>query len=221
MFFRCFFFFFKQKTAYEVRISDWNSDVCSSDLARHEFTGGRDYLSACTLGLPPRGTVEAVRAELERAATGHPDVAAASHATERSRAAYARLVHAPVSDVAIAAQTSVAVSLVAASVPDGSEVLCADGDFSSVMLPFAHAGRGVRLRSVPLSDLAAAIGPDTWLVAFSLVQSATGEVADAAEIVAAARTAGARTLCDVTQRSEEHTSELQSLMRISYAVICL
>src|SRR3546814_7664390 len=30
-------FFFKQKTAYEVRISDWSSDVCSSDLS---FTGG-------------------------------------------------------------------------------------------------------------------------------------------------------------------------------------
>src|SRR3546814_2039048 len=31
--FMCFlFFFFKQKTAYEMRISDWSSDVCSSDL---------------------------------------------------------------------------------------------------------------------------------------------------------------------------------------------
>src|SRR3546814_1348690 len=29
-----FFFFFKQKTAYEMRISDWSSDVCSSDLQR-------------------------------------------------------------------------------------------------------------------------------------------------------------------------------------------
>src|SRR3546814_5319944 len=28
-----FLFFFKQKTAYEMRISDWSSDVCSSDLA--------------------------------------------------------------------------------------------------------------------------------------------------------------------------------------------
>src|SRR3546814_6342474 len=28
------FFFFKQKTAYEMRISDWSSDVCSSDLGR-------------------------------------------------------------------------------------------------------------------------------------------------------------------------------------------
>src|SRR3546814_16707519 len=30
------FFFFKQKTAYEMRISDWSSDVCSSDLAHQE-----------------------------------------------------------------------------------------------------------------------------------------------------------------------------------------
>src|SRR3546814_10292936 len=28
----CVFLFFKQKTAYEMRISDWSSDVCSSDL---------------------------------------------------------------------------------------------------------------------------------------------------------------------------------------------
>src|SRR3546814_1139835 len=28
----CFYFLFKQKTAYEMRISDWSSDVCSSDL---------------------------------------------------------------------------------------------------------------------------------------------------------------------------------------------
>src|SRR3546814_10412751 len=37
------FFFFKQKTAYEMRISDWSSDVCSSDLisARHCRGAGR------------------------------------------------------------------------------------------------------------------------------------------------------------------------------------
>src|SRR3546814_2556918 len=43
------FFFFKQKTAYEMRISDWSSDVCSSDLlaARH--------LDAAALGRLARG----------------------------------------------------------------------------------------------------------------------------------------------------------------------
>src|SRR3546814_6911638 len=35
------FFFFKQKTAYEMRISDWSSDVCSSDLRdRRRFRSG-------------------------------------------------------------------------------------------------------------------------------------------------------------------------------------
>src|SRR3546814_4618600 len=38
----CFCFFFKQKTAYEMRISDWSSDVCSSDLLDLQLTcGGR------------------------------------------------------------------------------------------------------------------------------------------------------------------------------------
>src|SRR3546814_2583044 len=37
-----FFFFFKQKTAYEMRISDWSSDVCSSDLREI----ARDLLAA-------------------------------------------------------------------------------------------------------------------------------------------------------------------------------
>src|SRR3546814_11794155 len=34
----CLFFFFKHKTAYEMRISDWSSDVCSSDL--RSWNGG-------------------------------------------------------------------------------------------------------------------------------------------------------------------------------------
>src|SRR3546814_3250231 len=41
MFWLYSFFFFKQKTAYELRISDWSSDVCSSDLCRI-LAHGRD-----------------------------------------------------------------------------------------------------------------------------------------------------------------------------------
>src|SRR3546814_10783942 len=36
------FFFFKQKPAYEMRISDWSSDVCSSDLAAAIFAGASE-----------------------------------------------------------------------------------------------------------------------------------------------------------------------------------
>src|SRR3546814_1613149 len=41
-----FFFFFKQKTAYEMRISDWSSDVCSSDLPVYKGADSRRLLRA-------------------------------------------------------------------------------------------------------------------------------------------------------------------------------
>src|SRR3546814_8095200 len=44
------FFFFKQKTAYEVRISAWSSDVCSSDLRRVEpFSATRGTVPLATV----------------------------------------------------------------------------------------------------------------------------------------------------------------------------
>src|SRR3546814_4443519 len=48
MLFWCFFFF-KQKTAYEMRISDWSSDVCSSDLSGLV----RDQVYAAVFGAGP------------------------------------------------------------------------------------------------------------------------------------------------------------------------
>src|SRR3546814_3640904 len=42
------FFFFKQKTAYEMRISDWSSDVCSSDLPPPDLGGDGHYLTGVT-----------------------------------------------------------------------------------------------------------------------------------------------------------------------------
>ncbi|GAA3210745.1 aminotransferase class V-fold PLP-dependent enzyme [Microbacterium terregens] len=175
--------------------------LASPDLraARAEFAGGRSYLAACTVGLPTRSTRAAVIADLDAAGAGGASARAYTATVERTRGSFARLVGVKPSRIAIGSQASVFAGLIAASVPDGAEVLCADGDFSSMVLPFAHAGRGIRLRTAPLDELATAITPDTALVAFSVVQSATGEVADAAAIRAAARRHGARTLCDATQ----------------------
>src|SRR3546814_1136636 len=69
-----FFFFVKQKTAYEMRISDWSSDVCSSDLAwlgaatdqRHR-TGG--VMGGSKRPLTPACRVE--RAAADRRDGGH------------------------------------------------------------------------------------------------------------------------------------------------------
>src|SRR3546814_6723147 len=46
-----YFFFFKQKTAYEMRISDWSSDVCSSDLPDMAIAGDRLFLAVSLLQL--------------------------------------------------------------------------------------------------------------------------------------------------------------------------
>src|SRR3546814_8576233 len=117
-------FFFKQKTAYEMRISDWSSDVCSSDL---------------------------------------------------SRAALAKL---------IAISTRIAPS------------------------------KGARGSEIP-------IGPLTIPIVASCPPTASQR--SWISSVMLRRPAGARAgaVGRIAGRSEEHTSELQSLMRISYAVFCL
>src|SRR3546814_10854213 len=50
-----FFFFFKQKTAYEMRISDWSSDVCSSDLVESQIASvpSGKLTSSSTVSGPP------------------------------------------------------------------------------------------------------------------------------------------------------------------------
>src|SRR3546814_1857224 len=50
--FICMFFFFKQKTAYDMRISDWSSDVCSSDLGGNHSWDQREVMSY--IGSEPR-----------------------------------------------------------------------------------------------------------------------------------------------------------------------
>src|SRR3546814_8848739 len=55
-------FFFKQKTAYEMRISDWSSDVCSSDLKRRAATGDDAFFNGRTSGV--QRVVDAVLAFL-------------------------------------------------------------------------------------------------------------------------------------------------------------
>src|SRR3546814_5611571 len=119
----CIFFFFKQKTAYEMRISDWSSDVCSSDLnLAHAF--------------------------------------AACGPTDKGR--------------------------LRADATPNLGIVDAYNDMLSAHQPFETYPALIR-------EAARALG-------------ATAQVAGGVRLM---------------RRSEEHTSELQSLMRISYAVFCL
>ncbi len=165
---------------------------------RHRFAAGRGYLGAATLGLPADVTVAALRRDVETYATGTVDVMEYTALVERARGYAATLLGVVPSRVAVGSQASVFIGLAAAAAPPGAEVVCVAGDFASVVRPFLARG-DLRVRQVPLAELAGAVGPDTWMVAYALVSSSTGELADAAAVSAAARAAGARVLVDVTQ----------------------
>src|SRR3546814_8966876 len=151
------FFFFKQKTAYEMRISDWSSDVCSSDLHAREPAQPASGLSD-RAGRPERPDGEEPRgrdggAEGAARLAPHPP-GRASCAVLRERL-----------DLADPGVRRAGPAPVAATARDRR--------------------RPARQHALPPPGPAAARG---------------------------GHPAG---------RSEEHTSELQSLMRITYAVFCL
>src|SRR3546814_8962761 len=73
-----FFFFFKQKTAYEMRISDWSSDVCSSDLnpelnhaaSSNESWGDMDFSGAIGISVVGRCSRTAAKSRSEERRVG-------------------------------------------------------------------------------------------------------------------------------------------------------
>jgi selenocysteine lyase/cysteine desulfurase len=166
--------------------------------AAAEFGDASGYLAVASIGLPPRAAVAAMRADLDAWFRADRDPQGYDPIIARTRESFARLVGIDVARVAAGSQTSVFAALVAAAVPVGAEVLCVDGDFSSIVFPFLQRP-DIRVRSVPLEALADSITDDTWLVSFSMVQSATGIVADGDAIAESAAGHGALTFCDVTQ----------------------
>lgn len=165
-----------------------------------QFDADPGYLNTATVGVPPRSTVDAVNRAVEgwaRGRLGGPDF---DPYVARSRAAFARLVGVDTSRVAVGATASGLIGLIAASIPDGAEVLVAEGDFTSLLYPFAaQAHRGVTLRAVPLAAIADEVIDSTTLVAVSAVQSANGAIVDQDALIAAARVHGAKILLDATQ----------------------
>lgn len=158
------------------------------------------WLNTASYGLPPTTAWEALQQALADWRGGRVSWEPWGEATVRARESFARLVGASPSDVSTGAQVSQMIAPVAASIPDGSTVLAPDEEFTSNLFPWLIQGdRGVRVRTVPAAQLADAVSSDVDVVAFSLVQSATGAVADADAIVAAARAVGALTVVDATQ----------------------
>jgi selenocysteine lyase/cysteine desulfurase len=158
------------------------------------------YLNTASYGLPPRPAWDALQVALADWRDGRTSWEHWQQETDVARAAFARLVRVPTEQVAVAANVSSLIGLVAASVPDGSRVLTPDVEFTSAFFPFlAQAHRGVSVHYAPAATLAEAIGPDTDVVVFSAVQMATGEVADLVALFGAADEHDVLTIVDATQ----------------------
>ena len=171
--------------------------------AMESFDNTPGYLSAATMGLPTRAAVAEMTEKLHQWASATCNPMNYGDIVERTRGHYARLVGIDPTRVAIGSQTSVMASLIACSLPAGSEVLCVESDFTSIVFPFLQHTDLV-VRAVPLAELADSVTATTTLVVFSLIQSCNGAVADVEAITAAAARHGARTLCDVTQAAGVH-----------------
>ncbi len=158
------------------------------------------YFNTASYGLPPRAAIDAMQTVLADWRVGRTSFEQWESSVAGARACFARLVNVPATDVAIGAAVSEQFGLVATALPDRAKVLVPEGEFTSVVFPWAvHEDRGVEVVVAPVAKLAEAIDSTTTLVAFSLVQSASGEVAPFDDILASARHHGALIAVDGTQ----------------------
>src|SRR3546814_9247295 len=185
-----FVFFFKQKTAYEMRISDWSSDVCSSDL--HRAT------EALPAARAPALLRRASRANIVRPAplpaTAQPEPGPMSFLASRLDR---------IKPSATIAVTSKARELKAA----GRDVIglgAGEPDFDT---PENVKQAAIKAIQAGETKYTAVDGTPALKAAISAKFQRENGLTYKPE--------------QITVRSEEHTSELQSLMRNSYAVLCL
>jgi selenocysteine lyase/cysteine desulfurase len=174
--------------------------VLTISEAREQWSPQGVYLNTASYGLPPRAGFDALQDALADWHGGRTSWEHWGESTEGARAAFAEMVGVAPERIAVGATASEFVGLVAASLPDGARVLVPDVEFTSTLFPFlVQERRGLNVRTLPPSEIAAAIDARTDLVAFSAVQMSTGEVADLDAIAAAAAHHGALTVVDATQ----------------------
>jgi selenocysteine lyase/cysteine desulfurase len=154
------------------------------------------WLNTASFGLPPRPAYEELQAVLTQWRHGSSDWQPWDASVGRSRAAFARMVGAPVADVTVSSTVSQIMSVVATALPPKARVVVPEAEFTSNLFPWAVAAE---IDTVPAERLADAINGSTAAVAFSLVQSATGYVAPLGDILAAARAHDVLVIADGSQ----------------------
>jgi selenocysteine lyase/cysteine desulfurase len=182
------------------------------------------YLNTASYGLPPDPGWEAFRAMLADWRGGRTSWEGWGDATESARASFARLVGVPTEWIAIGANTSSMIGLVAASLPDGARVVSAEPEFISLLWPFLVQQRGIEVECVPVAGVADAVDERTDVVAVSVVQSATGELADLDAVIDAAAAHDALVVVDATQgmrlaAGRRHAHRRARLQRLQVALL--
>lgn len=155
------------------------------------------WLNTASYGIPPRQALEALREPLDEWRRGANGWDRWDESTGRARRAFAQLVGVAADDVTLGTATSQVLAPVSSSLPVGSRVLIPDIEHTSNLFPWLV--QDFEVVTVAAAELANAIDEKTDVVAFSLVQSATGEVAPIDDIVAASRAHGALLVADATQ----------------------
>jgi len=157
------------------------------------------YLNTASYGLPPTPAWDALQAVLADWRGGRTSWEAWGDSTEAARASFAGLVGVPTEWIAIGANTSSMVGLVAAWLPDGARVVSTEPEFTSLLWPFLAQRQSIQVECVPVARLADSVDERTDVVAVSLVQSSTGELADLDAVMEAAAAYDARVVVDATQ----------------------
>ena len=157
------------------------------------------YLNTASYGLPPAPAWDQLQSVLEDWRAGRTSWEGWGDYTESARASFARLAGVPPEWIAVGANTSSMVGLVAASLADGARVVSTDPEFTSLLWPFLAQGRGIEVECVPVPQLAGSIDTRTDVVAVSAVQSSTGELADLDAVVEATAAHDALLVVDATQ----------------------
>jgi selenocysteine lyase/cysteine desulfurase len=156
------------------------------------------YCNTASFGLPPRPAWDALQTALAEWHGGRTSWEHWGETTEVARATFARLAGVDVDRVAVGSTVSELFGSVVTALPPGARVVVPDIEFTSTLFPLL-VQRRLDVRTVPFGRLADAVADGADAVAFSAVQMSTGELADLDGILAAAKTAGALTLCDATQ----------------------
>lgn len=157
------------------------------------------YLNTASIGVPPAEAALAVTRAVASWSRGLDEPEGFDAPVATARDGFARLVGVPVERVAIGTSVSQVVGLVAASVPDGTKVLVAGGEFTSVTFPFAaQRDRGVQVTEAELAEIPERAAEHD-VVAVSVVQSSDGRIVDLDAVRDVAAAGSTRVLLDATQ----------------------